>query len=172
MTPRALTPDDWRAFDSIRCAMLAEKPSAFGSTLANWQRKSEAEKRDWIASNSVFAILDADRCLSVAAYNREPGAKARHRALIISVYSRPEARRQGHIRRLLSHMEDVATREDILQLELETPTWNAAAIAAYRAAGYQQVGIVPRAMRDDDGFVDDVMMVKALDGVSLAPGTA
>ncbi len=172
MTLRALTADDWRAFDDIRSEMLAEHPSAFGSTLADWQARSAAEKRDWMGKMRIFAILAGARCLSVAAYYGLPGRRAGHRATVISVYSRPEARRQGHVGRLLEALSEDARANGFLQLELETPSWNAGALTAYRRAGFQQTGIVPRAMRSGEGFDDDVLMVKALDGADLRHGDA
>ena len=172
MTLRRLTAEDWVLFDDIRSEMLAENPSAFGSTLADWQAKPEAEKRGWIDKMRVFGLLEDGRCLSVAAYYRLPGRRAGHRGVVISVYSRPEARRQGHVARLLTAIEEDARAQGLLQLELETPTWNTAALTAYRRAGYHQTGVVPRAMRSDTGFDDDVQMIKALDGAPLRHGVA
>ena len=53
--------------------------------------------------------------------------------------------------------------QGILQLELQVATWNAAAIAAYARAGFDQVATLPRTMKDGEGFTDTALFVLRLD---------
>lgn len=160
---RRLTEADLPIFDAIRTEMLRCEPDAFGSTLARWQARPAAEKRQWLATCPTFAIVADGAACAVAAFRRLPGARQEHRAEVVSVYTRPEARRRGHQIRLLTAMEAEAVAQGIVQLELQAPIWNTAALAAYERAGYARIGILPRALKGPDGFVDDVLMVRRLD---------
>jgi RimJ/RimL family protein N-acetyltransferase len=163
MTIRRLMPDDWAAFRDIRLDMLARDPRAFGSTHADWAAKPEAAIRDWLARMHLLALIEGDRALGCAAFCRETAPRATHRAEVIAVYLRPKVRGQGHMTRLLTALADAARAEGLLQLELQVAGWNAPAIAAYARAGFRQVGTLPRAMRDGDGFTDTGLFVLWLD---------
>ncbi|MBF9059835.1 GNAT family N-acetyltransferase [Rhodobacterales bacterium HKCCSP123] len=163
MTIRRLLPDDWAAFRDIRLDMLARDPRAFGSTHADWAAKPEAEIRDWLARMHLWAVVEGGRALGTAAFCRETAPSATHRAEVIAVYLRPEARGRGHMTRLLSALARDARGEGILQLELQVATWNSPAIAAYARAGFERIATIPRAMRDGGGFSDTAMFVLRLD---------
>jgi RimJ/RimL family protein N-acetyltransferase len=163
MTIRRLDPSDWARFREIRLDMLRAAPRAFGSTEAEWAEKPEREIRDWLARMHTLALFDGPRILGTAAVHRRPGSRADHRAEVIAVYLRPEARGQGQGAALLAGLAAAARAEGVLQLELEVATWNTAAIAAYERAGFVRVGLMPRAMRDGARFVDDLIMVLPLD---------
>ena len=163
MTIRRLTPDAWAAFRDIRLDILARDPRAFGSTHADWAARPEAEVRDWLARMHLWAVMEGDRALGCAAFCRETAPRATHRAEVIAAYLRPEARGQGHMTRFLAALADDARAQGILQLELQVATWNAAAIAAYARAGFDQVATLPRTMKDGEGFTDTALFVLRLD---------
>lgn len=163
MTIRRLDPSDWARFREIRLDMLRAAPRAFGATQAEWAAKPEREIREWLARMHTLAVLDGPRLIGTAAFHRKPGPRAAHRAEVIAVYLRPEARGQGHAHRLLTALAAAARGEGLLQLELEVADWNAAAIASYRRAGFVEVGKIPRAMRDGLRFTDTLVMILPLD---------
>lgn len=163
MTIRRLDPSDWARFREIRLDMLRVAPRAFGSTLADWSAKPERDIRDWLARIHTLALFDGPRILGTAAFHRNPSACASHRAEVIAVYLRPEARGQGHGAALLSSLASAARAEGVLQLELEVADWNTEAIAAYQRAGFTRVGLIPRAMRDGARFTDTLVMIRPLD---------
>ena len=163
MTIRRLDPSDWARFRDIRLDMLRAAPRAFGSTQAEWAAKPEREIRDWLARIHTLAVFDGPRLLGTAAFHRKPGPRATHRAEVIAVYLRPEARGQGHAHRLLTALAEAARAEGLLQLELEVADWNTAAVAAYERAGFATVGRIPRAMRDGARFTDTLVMILPLD---------
>lgn len=163
MTIRRLEPADWARFREIRLEMLRAAPRAYGSTQTEWAAKPEREIRTWLRQVHTLALLEGPRVLGCAGFNRRSAARAAHRAEVIAVYMRPEARGQGQAARLIGALADAARAEGVLQLELEVADWNSAAIAAYEKAGFERVGMMPRAMRDGARFTDDVVMVLPLD---------
>jgi len=163
MTIRRLDPSDWARFREIRLEMLRAAPRVYGATQAEWATKPEREIRDWLARVHTLALFAGPRILGAAGFHRRSGTRATHRAEVIAVYLRPEARGQGQATRLFAALADAARADGLLQLELEVADWNAPAIAAYERAGFVRVGMMPRAMRDGARFTDDVVMVLALD---------
>ena len=163
MTVRRLAPDDWAIFRDIRLEMLSEAPGAFGSCFADWAAKTEAEVRSWLAANQTFAAFDRRRILASATFARAQTRAALHRAEVIAVYTRPEARGQGLLQGLLQQLADAARAAGVLQLELQVADWNSQAISAYERAGFARHGVIPRAVCHNGVFADDIFMVWPLD---------
>ncbi|MBF9036404.1 GNAT family N-acetyltransferase [Rhodobacterales bacterium HKCCE2091] len=168
MILRRLAPGDWAAFRDIRLAMLRSDPTAYGSRYDDWAGKTRAEIEDWLERIHLFAAIDGGRCLASAGWHPEGTGVVAHRGHVICVYTRPEARGQGLMGRVLSALAEDAAAAGILQLELAVAEDGAAARAAYAAAGYVETGRIPRALRHDGRFRDVLCMVRALDGAGIA----
>lgn len=164
MILRRIAPDDWAAFRDIRLEMLAMDPPVFGTPAEDWARKTEADIRDWLETLHAVGLFDGARLLGCAAFWREEGPRATHRATVISVYMRPEARGQGHMARILARLGEDARGAGIAQLELAVVAENAAARAVYERQGYRRIATLPRQMRTDAGYIDEELMILMLDG--------
>ncbi len=154
---RLLTPADAAAFRDIRLAGLAADPRAFSAALAD-----EAQHDlDWFASrladSTVFAADDGGRLLGVAGLAIPPGAYKRHKGLLWGVFVRAEARGQGLGARLVAAVIDAA-RGEVEELVLGVCTYNDAAIATYRRAGFIETGFEARALCIDGVYVDEITM--------------
>lgn len=168
---RRLTPADWLAFRDIRLEMLREEPDAYGSPYSDWAERPEAMIREWLTRMQTFASIDGNRILACAALSRAQNPLAAHRAEVIAVYTRQEARGQGRMRAILTCMAAEARRQGILQLELQVADWNEVAIAAYEQIGFRRYGVLPRAVRREAAFGDDILMAWALDAdAATLPG--
>ena len=162
---RRLSPDDWALFRELRLAALRTDPAAFAAVHADWADLPEAEWRARIADNAVFAILDGARPAGLAGWLRERSSRAAHRAMVVMMWIAPEARGRGAAVKLLDVMAEAALPEGIVQFEVSTGADNAAAQAAYLAAGFSRIGLLPRALMGADGVPsDEVLLVRALDG--------
>lgn len=80
-------------------------------------------------------------------------------AEVLSIGTRPEARRQGHARALIQHGIDAVRMAGARRLFLEAAEDNAVAIALYRALGFAEVG---RRRRYYDGRIDAIVLALAL----------
>lgn len=159
---RRLDPGDWRLFRDVRLAMLRDTPRAFGSTEAEWSAKAPSEIADWLDAIRVWAVVEAGRALSCAGWHQTGGEISRHRGYIIAVFTRPEARGRGLMRRVLAAIEGDARALGVTQLELDVATHGVAARAAYAAAGFVETGLMPNAMQHDGQFSDMLTMCKPL----------
>lgn len=149
---RRLTPADAAAYRALRLESLQAAPKAFGAAF-----DEEAGKPlDWFAATlstaAVFGISTG-----IAGFRRETAAKRRHIGWVWGVYLRPEARRQGHARRLLQAVIDHA-RGEVERLRLDVGTDNAPALALYQALGFSIIGTEPAALRVAGQDHDEHMM--------------
>ena len=93
MELRRLTPDDWRLWRELRMEALREAPSAFGSTLADWQGAGDREER-WrerlmTVSFNVAALKDGRPVGMVSGVQGELDVE------LISLWVAPYARGRG-----------------------------------------------------------------------------
>ncbi len=157
---RLLTPADAAAFRDIRLAGLAADPRAFSAALAD-----EAQHDiDWfakrLADSQVFAADAGGRLLGVAGLAIPAGAYKRHKGLLWGVFVRAETRGQGIGARLVAAVIDAA-RDRVEDLVLGVGTYNDAALATYRRAGFIETGFEARALCIDGQYVDEITMTLA-----------
>jgi len=163
MKIRRLTPADWAIFRDIRLEMLSQSSGAFGSNFTDWVTRPEAEIRAWLDRMYTLGSFDRRTLVATAALSRGRSDLSRHRAEVIAVYAKPAARGQGIADAVLRQIAADAVEQGILQLELQVAADNAPAIALYTRIGFETVGRVPRAVRAQGAFRDDLLMVLALD---------
>lgn len=159
---RRITPQDWVAFDRIRREMLQQAPGAFGATLESWCAKSAQDIRDWIGRTHLVGLFDTGAIQACAGYYVLPGSRVAHRAQVVAVYVQPDLRGRGQGAAVLRHLAREAHAAGLLQLELEVAAGNTAARRCYDRLGYTRTGRIPRAMREAEGFADDITMVLRL----------
>jgi ribosomal protein S18 acetylase RimI-like enzyme len=153
---RALSPDDWRIWRSMRLAALAESPSAFGSRLADWLGDGDREDR-WRGRLSIPGSRNL-----VAALRGEPSGmasgvpftgSARLAAVepgaveLISLWVAPSARGHGVADALIEDIAVWAAGLRSTAIRLSVREDNARAIALYRRRGFEATG---ERVHDDD----------------------
>jgi len=111
----------------------------------------------------VFGTFLDRELVGIAGLRREPLEKVRHKALLWGVFIRPDWRRGGLARRLLSHAVSYARTSGVLQIHLCVNAENVRARALYDALGFASFGREPRALRVGDRFFDEEHMVLRLD---------
>ncbi len=160
---RRLTPGDWRAFRSIRLEMLEQAPTGFGSTHAEWAEKAPDQIMAWLEEIHLWAVVEGGSIRATTGWHPMGGAVTRHRGHVIAVYTTPDARGRGLAAQLLTAVADDARAHGAIQLELDVGAENTAARAAYSAAGYREVGSIPRALNHGGHIHDQLYMVLPLD---------
>ena len=140
ITMRAIGPDDWRDWRSLRLQALAEAPYAFGSTVAYWQDAAEARWRDRLGGDSVNLICSLDdRPAGMASGMLEGDGPVE----LISMWVAPFARGAGIGAALIDAVADWATNRRPGELLLQVVDGNEPAIRLYQRAGFIDRGIVP-----------------------------
>lgn len=162
---RPLIEDDAERWRAIRLRMLREHPEAFGSAYedqVNWplerfaQRLREASAPD----NFLLGAFSDEELVGSMGLGREAGAKVRHKAVIVTVYVAPEARGHGVARALFAEVIARARAlPDLEQLQLGVGANNIAARNLYASLGFETYGVERHALKVDERFVDEELMV-------------
>jgi GNAT superfamily N-acetyltransferase len=136
---RRVLSEDWSVLRSVRLAALADAPDAFGSTLAEEERYSEAEWRAWLHPAAVFVALTDGRPVGMAA-----GIVGDHpeERKLVAAWVHPSHRRYGVGAALLSAVEAWAVEDGAATLVLWVTRGNTAAGALYRRHGFAPTGRV------------------------------
>ena len=154
--------EDVEAFKSIRLEALQLEPEAYASRYEDWINLDTA---DWHSRMNGVLVMAFDGDVPVglmAAIPERPSGMA-HRALVVMVYVRQSYRGRDVSAKLLDQLVRDAVTADVLQLELMVNCHNTRAIRFYERHGFERLAVIPRAVRVEKGFVDDLLMMRRLD---------
>jgi ribosomal protein S18 acetylase RimI-like enzyme len=157
---RMLSPGDVAAFRAIRIESLRQDPHAFASREDDWLRISEADWRQHLVGNTIFAAFEGETPVAIMGLMRQRAAKMAHRATIIMVYIRAIWRGSGLAKAMLDMLESHAAITNIRQLELAVRADNAGAIAFYLKAGFAEFGRIPGGFLEDGQEFDEILMAR------------
>jgi ribosomal protein S18 acetylase RimI-like enzyme len=158
---RRLGPADAGDYRAIRLAALQGDAAAFGSTYAAEVGRSLSEFARRLETPTVYGAYADGRIIGMAGFKPYEGARDRHKAFVWGTYVRPEERRRGAARALMEVVLETASGA-VEQLTLAVVRDNTAAVALYRGLGFQVYGTEPRALKSDDGYADEILMVRFL----------
>jgi ribosomal protein S18 acetylase RimI-like enzyme len=136
-----VSPDSWRMWRELRLAALAEAPSAFGSTLAEWSRAGDTEQR-WRARLEDVALNLVVMCDGEAAGMVSAAAPGDGRpAELMSLWVAPSSRGRGvgdeAIRQVLAWVRENFAATAV---ELSVKIDNNHAIRLYERHGFIDAG--------------------------------
>jgi ribosomal protein S18 acetylase RimI-like enzyme len=159
---RQLQACDWRIFRDIRIEMLRDAPRCFGSPYTEWAAKPVDEVMAWLTQINLWALVEGGQVVATAGWHPLQGDVLRHRGHVVAVYTSPKARGRGLSGQLLEAAAKQARTQGIVQLELDVGAENEAAIAVYKATGYQIAGTIPNCLNHDGYIHDQHLMIRPL----------
>jgi ribosomal protein S18 acetylase RimI-like enzyme len=161
---RTLSTDDWQLWRALRLEALAESPSAFGSTLAQWSGSGDTELRwrarlEMDAAHNVIALLDA---APVGMLTTSPDIESQDRAWLMSMWVAPNVRKSGIARALIDNGIEWAGDANKKSVHLMVRQGNTSAIALYARCGFALTGVTE--VEQDSNGVEwtEVEMARAL----------
>lgn len=157
--PRGLSAADAEAFRAFRLAALLDAPEAFGSTHArerDWPAERHAERLT--GSVAAMGAFEGPRLVAFAGLFREDGPKVAHKGVLWGVQVAPAFRGRG-LGEAVVRAACEGAPEGVEQIHLTCTATNRAALALYERLGFRRYGVEPRALRDADGYHDEVLMV-------------
>ncbi len=160
---RRIRPDEIEVFRSIRLEALRCEPASFASRFEDWQFLPEEEWRRRL-DDPVFVAFSNDEPIGIMGLVRFRPSRMAHRATLVSVYIRKSERGTGIASNLLRVVSDHAMRLGVLQMELAVNAENFAALRFYKREGFVEVGRIPGGVLDDNKEIDDIIMVRRLNG--------
>jgi RimJ/RimL family protein N-acetyltransferase len=157
-TLRRLTVDDAAAFREIRLEGLTLTPQAFTAALSEEEVRPLEDFRRVVETNHVLGGFDAaGTLLGVMGLRITDSPRTGHIGLIWGVYLRETARGTGLARRILETLVAEA-RGRVETLELGVGVYNTPARRLYASVGFVEVAHMPRVVRVDDVYYDEILM--------------
>ena len=139
---QAVGPDDWSLWRELRLRALADAPSAFGSTLADWTGPGETEQRRRERLSSVALNL-------VASLSAKPVGMAsatspvKDEVELISMWVAPEARGRGVGGVLVEAIALWALKQPVARVALDVRKANTEAVKLYQQHDFVDAGAHP-----------------------------
>ena len=160
---RPATMDDFDATLQMRLEALRDHPEAFGSdyeTLLSDPQRWRVRIAAVDAGDQAIFVADEQGALAgmIGVY-RSADVKTRHSADIWGVFVRPRWRRTGLGCRLVGTALDWCKRKDGLTvIRLTVESNNTAAIRCYERCGFLASGTMPKMLRIDGKYHDELLM--------------
>ncbi len=159
---RLLTTEDAAAFRSLRLSALEVSPASFGSSLAEESARPLVWFERTVAEDRIAGAFSAEGALlGTVAVKRQAGEKHAHKGMVWGVFVSETARGSGLGRTLIDHAI-AECRGWVDELRLSVSATNKAAHQLYLAAGFEQYGFEPRALRVGAEFVDERLMWRSV----------
>jgi ribosomal protein S18 acetylase RimI-like enzyme len=162
MEIRILTAADAELYRGIRLEGLRLNPEAFGSSYEEEMQYSVEVFRSRLDSESSYTYGAFDGALLVGVVTLVPEGKRKmvHRATIYAMYVTPGVRGRGVGKALVQSAVDMA-RElgKIEQIYLAVVSSNVPAKRLYASLGFKIYGVDQRALRIEDDYFDEDLMV-------------
>lgn len=134
-----LAADEWQRCRAVRLRALEDTPDAFGSTLEEELRLTDAEWQDRLTRSDVATFVA--RSLGPTDIGLAVGAPYDDVAGLYSMWVAPTARGNGVGGALISAVNEWAIETGHQKILLDVGDHNAAAIALYESKGFVRTGI-------------------------------
>ena len=167
---RPLEIDDFPAFLNIQREALLQAPEVFGSDydwfegLSVLSKEQRFEKYVNYPYQYLLGAVDVSgRIVGMIGYSGQEQMKLRHKGRLWGLFVLEEFRGHGIASKLIASL--IETARDILeveQIQLTVSTHNEASYGLYLRLGFAVYGTELRAMKVDDYYVDEYLMVKFL----------
>ena len=163
MEVRVLTALDAADYLKLRLEALQQDPDAFAATYQEMSGRDNplqsVERNLSSLINITFGAFNIDQLLGVVTLLPETYLKLKHKATIVAMYVSPLARKQGLGKKLIQAAISKATDLEIEQINLTVVSKNEAAKHLYISMGFKHYGTEPRAVKDENVYLDEDLMV-------------
>lgn len=160
-TVRRLRKGDGENCRTIRLEALRYAPEAFASTYEKEAERDATAFEDRVMAGCIFGAFFAERIVGMAGFYQESGEKFEHKGVLWGMYVNREFRSVGLggdlVSAVLDHAKDVV---DLVSLAVVTE--NASAMALYRKMGFRTYGVEARALKIQDRYLSETLMVRDL----------
>lgn len=158
MKIRQLFDADWHLWKEIRLEALTNSPESFGSSYEEEVFMSDTDFQNGLSKGYVLGVFVDDVLVSCAGFYTLNSLKTKHRGVLWGMYTRIEYRGKGIatvlIQTLIQHAKTCVT-----QLHLTCVVGNFVACAFYQKQGFRIYGTEPKALKINDTFYDEYLMV-------------
>lgn len=169
-TIRPLDEGDFQAFLDIQRDALRNAPEVFGSdydwfdALSILSKEQRYQKYLFYPHKYLLGAFDRDgQIVGMIGFSVDHNrSKVRHKGKIWGMYVVPEMRGKGIATDLVQSVLETAQEIDVELIQLSVGTRNVASYELYLRSGFTVYGTEARAMKVDEEYVDEYLMVKFL----------
>lgn len=162
-----LAASDLAAYRMLMLEAYDMAPDAFTSTA---QERAVEPESWWLRRladpsglTAVFGAFSEKRLVGTVALEFSNKPKTQHKGHLIGMYVRPEARRTGAGRQLVtSALAFAKARPSLEVITLTVTHGNGPAESLYESVGFQRFGLEPMAIRTESGYLAKVHMLLRL----------
>lgn len=153
-------------YRAARLTALRDHPEAYSSS---WEEETEQEDAIFLSRiqpeppSVTLGAFQGETLGWMAGLVVPQRLKTRHIGTIVAVYVDPSHRRYGLGRAVIEALIDTARIAGLLTVNLTVSVGNEGARRLYVGLGFQPYGLVRRALRVGDRFVDEEHMALDLD---------
>jgi ribosomal protein S18 acetylase RimI-like enzyme len=162
MTIRTLTPTDVEEYRVLRLAALREQPPAFGTPAEKEEKltlEAVASRLQESEDTYILGTFSDDILVGTIRFSRFEEVNEKHRGFIAGLYVRPNFRRRGLARSLVTEVLVSARRDTGLRrIHLTVVTAQVAAIQLYKSLGFCIYGTEHEAFSNQGRFYDEHLM--------------
>ncbi|WP_211251471.1 GNAT family N-acetyltransferase [Carnobacterium inhibens] len=164
MNIRKLNEDDTEKYQALRLIALKKSPEAFGSTFEREKNFTlETVKQRILSTETKFTLGAFDKknaLMGTVLFVRDSNIKMQHKGSILGLYVSPDSRGQGVAKSLLNKVIEVARRwNGVEQINLTVVSSNLFAKKIYSDLGFEVFGTEMKAMKYDNQYYNEDMMV-------------
>lgn len=154
---KVLTVNEAHDFRAIRLSALVQCPSMFGSTYEIELAKPLTFFKECLLNSKVFGVYYEQKIIGLAILTQQSGLKFCHKADLSSVFIEPDYQRIGIATSLLNTVIKHA-KHQVQQILLTVADDNQPAVRLYEKFGFQSYGKELKALKDNDQYIDEVLM--------------
>ncbi len=164
---RKLTEADAAGWWKLRLEALETTVLVFGQTVDEHRATPLEEIAERIREKpgggfTLGGFVEGE-LIGMASFQREARTKERHKGHLRTVYLSAAHRGRGLGAELVSKLIDLATEDpSVEQIQLTVGAHNETAIRTYLRQGFEFYGTEPHALKVDDEYVDEHLMVLRL----------
>ncbi|CAA0257367.1 GNAT family N-acetyltransferase [Acinetobacter baumannii] len=154
---KILSINELKYFRTIRLSALKKSPKMFGSTYDAEVERPSIFFEACLSNSMVFGAYYKNEIIGLATLTQEIGVKLSHKAYLSSVFIEPEFQQKGIASHLLNAVIEYS-KKHVEQILLTVAEDNKAAIHLYKKLGFQIYGIEEKALKDNDEYIDEILM--------------
>jgi ribosomal protein S18 acetylase RimI-like enzyme len=158
MKIRILTQNDWKIWKTFRLNALKDSPNNFGSSFEEEFNLSDLDFQEGMTKSQIFCAFADDALVSSAGFYSLQTDKTRHRGIIWGMYTLPEYREKGFASALMKTVIEHA-KSRVSQIHLTCVTSNDIGLKFYLKHGFKIYGTEPKALKVNDIYFDEHLMV-------------
>lgn len=154
---KVLSVTELEDFRTIRLSALKKSPKMFGSSYTAEKEKPLAFFETCLSNSTIFGVYHKNKIIGLATFTQEIGAKFSHKAYLSSVFIEPEFQQKGIASKLLNTIIKYS-KSHVEQILLTVADDNKSAIHLYKKFGFQEYGLEQKALKDNDKYIDEILM--------------